>query len=254
MEKTVSDNNTLDGKVVLITGAAHRIGATTARTLHAVGANIVLHYRNSAAGAEALQAELNNLRADSVALVQGDLHDTTALPQLVEQAYAAWGRLDVLINNASTFYPTPVGSVTEEQWNDLMGSNLKAPFFLAQAAAPHLKTERGCIVNIVDIHADRPLKEHPVYSMAKAGLVMMTKSLACELGPEVRVNAIAPGAILWPENDMDDSTKTRIIERTFLKRQGSPQDIARAALFLIRDADYTSGQILKVDGGRSLNS
>lgn len=250
----MSENNTLEGKVVLITGAAHRIGAATARTLHAAGANIVLHYRSSKAGAVALQAELHALRADSVSLVQGDLLDSAVLPALVQQAYAAWGRLDVLINNASTFYPTPIGTVTEEHWHDLMGSNLKAPFFLAQAAAPHLKTERGCIVNIVDIHADRPLKAHPVYSMAKAGLVMMTKSLACELGPEVRVNAIAPGAILWPENDMDDSTKARIIERTFLKRQGSPQDIARAALFLIRDADYTSGQVLKVDGGRSLNS
>lgn len=250
----MSEHNTLDGKVVLITGAAHRIGAATARTLHAAGANIVLHYRRSRAGAEALQAELNGLRADSVALLQGDLLDTAALPGLVAQAHVAWGRLDVLVNNASTFYPTPVGSVTEAQWEDLMGSNLKAPFFLAQAAAPHLKTERGCIVNIVDIHADRPLREHPVYSMAKAGLVMMTRSLACELGPEVRVNAIAPGAILWPENEMDDTTKARIIERTFLKRQGSPQDIARAALFLIRDADYTSGQVLNVDGGRSLNS
>ncbi|MFO7592868.1 MAG: pteridine reductase [Pseudomonadota bacterium] len=250
----MNESNTLEGKVVLITGAAHRIGATTARMLHAAGANIVLHYRNSSTGAEALQTELNAVRADSVCLVQGDLHDTDTLPGLVEQAYAAWCRLDVLVNNASTFYPTPVGTVTEAHWDDLMGSNLKAPFFLAQAAAPHLKTERGCIVNIVDIHADRPLKEHPVYSMAKAGLVMMTKSLACELGPEVRVNAIAPGAILWPENDMDESTKEKIIERTFLKRQGCPQDIARAALFLIRDADYTSGQILNVDGGRSLNS
>ena len=250
----MSDKTTLDGKVVLITGAAHRIGATTASTLHAAGANIVLHYRNSKEGAEALQQALNAIRDDSVVLVQGDLLDTPSLPGLVEEAHAAWGRLDVLINNASTFYPTPMGTVTEAHWHDLMGANLKAPFFLAQAAAHHLKTERGCIVNIVDIHADRPLKAHPVYSMAKAGLVMMTKSLACELGPEVRVNAIAPGAILWPENDMDDSTKSRIIERTFLKRQGSPQDIARAALFLIRDADYTSGQILNVDGGRSLNS
>ncbi len=250
----MSDKPTLDGKVVLITGAAHRIGATTASTLHAAGANIVLHYRSSKEGAEALQQALNAVRDDSVILLQGDLLDTASLPTLVEEAYAAWGRLDVLINNASTFYPTPMGTVTEAHWHDLMGANLKAPFFLAQAAAAHLKTERGCIVNIVDIHADRPLKAHPVYSMAKAGLVMMTKSLACELGPEVRVNAIAPGAILWPENDMDDSTKARIIERTFLKRQGSPQDIARAALFLIRDADYTSGQILNVDGGRSLNS
>lgn len=245
---------TLDNKVVLITGAAHRIGATTARMLHATGARIVLHYRGSRAAAEALQEELHQQRADSVALVQGDLHHTASLAGIVEQAALFWGRLDVLINNASSFYPTPIGSVTEQHWDDLMGSNLKAPFFLAQAAAPLLRSHRGCIVNIVDIHADRPLKAHPVYSMAKAGLVMMTKSLACELGPEVRVNGIAPGAILWPENDMDEATKTRIVERTFLKRQGCPEDIARAALFLIRDGLYTSGQILTVDGGRSLNA
>ena len=244
----------LEGKVVLITGAAHRIGATTARTLHAAGANIVLHYRRSRDGALALQAELQKSRPESVVLVQADLLAVDKLPSLVKQAHAAWGRLDVLINNASTFYPTPVGSVTEAHWNDLMGSNLKAPFFLAQAAAPHLARERGCIVNIVDVHADRPLKAHPVYSMAKAGLGMMTKALACELGPEVRVNGVAPGAILWPENDMDEVTKQRIISRTFLKRQGNPGDIARAVLFLIRDGLYMSGQILTVDGGRSLNS
>jgi pteridine reductase len=246
--------DSLEGKVVLITGAAHRIGATTARVLHAQGANLVLHYRSSRKGAQALQAELHEKRPESVVLIQADLLDTAKLPSLVREAHAAWGRLDVLINNASTFYPTPIGSVTEQNWDELVGSNLKAPFFLAQAAAPHLTRERGCIVNIVDIHADRPLKEHPVYSMAKAGLAMMTKSLACELGPAVRVNGIAPGAILWPENDMDDLTKQRIISRTFLKRQGSPEDIAKAALFLIRDAQYTSGHILTVDGGRSLNS
>ena len=250
----MSENHSFAGRVALITGAAHRIGAQTARTLHAAGANIVLHYRNSAAGAEALQSELHAIRPDSVALVQGDLHDFATLPRIIEQAHAAWGRLDLLVNNASTFYPTPVGTVGEAEWDDLIGSNLKAPFFLAQAAAPHLKVERGCIVNIVDIHAERPLKEHPVYSMAKAGLVMMTKSLACELGPEVRVNAVAPGAILWPENEMDDATKNKILERTFLKRQGNPQDIANAVLFLARDAHYTSGHILTVDGGRSLNS
>lgn len=254
LEQSVNDTTTLDGKVVLITGAARRIGATTARTLHAAGASIVLHYRNSAAGAEALQQELNAVRADSVSLVQGDLLDIATLPDIVAHAHAQWGRLDALINNASTFYPTPIGTVTEAQWHDLMGPNLMAPFFLSQAAAPHLRAARGAIINIVDIHAERPLREHPVYSISKAGLVMMTKALACELGPEVRVNAIAPGAILWPENDMDDATKERIIERTFLKRQGCPQDIARAALFLIRDADYTTGQILKVDGGRSLNA
>lgn len=244
----------LHGKVVLITGAAHRIGATTARMLHGAGANVVLHYRQSKGGAEKLQAELNGQRANSVALVRGDLLDTQRLEGIVREAHAAWGRLDVLINNASTFYPTPVGTITPQHWDDLLGSNLKAPLFLSQAAAPFLKQSRGCIVNIVDIHAERPLRQYPVYSVAKAGLVMLTKSLACELGPEVRVNAIAPGAILWPENEMDEATKARIIDRTFLKRQGSPDDIARAALFLIRDADYTSGQILNVDGGRSLNS
>ncbi len=250
----MTETHTLDGKVVLITGAAHRIGAATARLLHQAGANIVLHYRHSSEGARQLADELNSKRAESVILLQGDLLDIATLSQIVAQARAAWNRLDVLINNASTFYPTPIGHVSEEQWNDLMGTNLKAPFFLSQAAAPYLKAERGCIINIVDIHADQPLREHPVYSMAKAGLVMMTKSLAAELGPEIRVNGIAPGAILWPENDMDDAIKSKILERTFLKRQGNPQDIARAALFLIRDADYTTGNIIKVDGGRSLNS
>lgn len=243
----------LANKVVLITGAAHRIGATTARMLHAEGLNILLHYRNSRDAAESLQAELNAIRADSVHLIQADLHDTAKLPALIEQAIQIWGRLDVLINNASSFYATPIGTVTETQWEDLIGSNLKAPFFLSQAAAPYLRQQHGCIVSIVDIHAERPLKEFPVYSMAKAGLVMLTKSLACELGPEVRVNAVAPGAILWPEN-LGENEKQKIISRTFLKRQGAPDDIARAILYLIRDAGYMSGQVLTVDGGRSLNS
>ncbi len=243
----------LANKVVLITGAAHRIGATTARMLHAEGLNILLHYRNSRDAAESLQAELNAIRADSVHLIQADLHDTAKLPTLIEQAIQIWGRLDVLINNASSFYATPIGTVTETQWEDLIGSNLKAPFFLSQAAAPYLRQQHGCIVSIVDIHAERPLKEFPVYSMAKAGLVMLTKSLACELGPEVRVNAVAPGAILWPEN-LGENEKQKIISRTFLKRQGAPDDIARAILYLIRDAGYMSGQVLTVDGGRSLNS
>jgi pteridine reductase len=243
----------LSNKVVLITGAAHRIGATTARMLHAEGLNILLHYRQSRDAAESLQAELNLIRADSVHLIQADLHDTANLPALIEQAIQIWGRLDVLINNASSFYATPIGTVTEPQWDDLIGSNLKAPFFLSQAAAPYLRQQHGCIVSIVDIHAERPLKEFPVYSTAKAGLVMLTKSLACELGPEVRVNAVAPGAILWPEN-LGENEKEKIISRTFLKRQGAPDDIARAILYLIRDAGYMSGQVLTVDGGRSLNS
>ena len=244
----------LVGKVALITGAAHRIGAVTARTLHAAGANIVLHYRSSRKGAQVLQNELNMIRAESVMLVQSNLLDSGKLVSLAREAHDAWGRLDILINNASSFYPTAVGKVDEEQWNDLLGTNLKAPFFLSQAAAPYLAREKGCIVNIVDIHADRPLKGYPVYSIAKAGLVMLTKALACELGPQVRVNAVAPGAILWPEHDMDDVTKQRIVSRTFLKRQGEPADIAGAVLFLVREAGYMSGQVLTVDGGRSLNS
>ena len=244
----------MSNKVALITGAAHRIGATVARTLHAEGMNIVIHYRSSREGAQALQQELNTQRADSVVLVQADLQETKKLTSLAKEAHKAWGRLDVLINNASTFYATPVGKIDERQWDDLMGSNLKAPLFLSQAVAPYLKASRGCIVNIVDIHADRPLKNYPVYSMAKAGLAMLTKSLAGELGPEVRVNAVAPGAILWPEHDMDEVTKQRIISRTFLKRQGDPSDIAKAIRFLVLDAPYVSGQILAVDGGRSINS
>ena len=242
-----------DNPVVLITGAAHRIGATTAKLLHQQGMNIVLHYRSSREAAKKLQDELNKLRENSVILIQTDLHNTSGLPTLVEEAVKAWGRLDVLVNNASSFYPTKIGEATEADWDDLLGSNLKAPFFLSQAAAPHLKKHAGCIVNIVDIHAERPLKTYTIYSMAKAGLAMMTKSLACELGPEVRVNAVAPGAILWPEN-IDEVAKQRIVSKTFLKRQGEPNDIARAILFLIREANYMTGQILAVDGGRSLNS
>ena len=215
--------------------------------------NIVLHYRGSREQAQAVQKELNDTRENSVILIQADLHITNGLPALIEESVKAWGRLDVLINNASSFYPTPIEKSTEAQWDDLIGSNLKAPFFLSQAAAPHLKKNNGCIINIVDIHADRPLKNFPIYSMAKAGLVMMTKSLACELGPEIRVNAVAPGAILWPEN-LDEVAKQRIVSRTFLKRQGEPNDISKTILYLIKDAGYVTGQVIAVDGGRSLNS
>lgn len=246
------NNNDLNGKVVLITGAAHRIGAELVRQLHACGMNIALHYRRSASGADELAATLNQQRPNSVKLIQGDILNHDDLPRIVEEAAIAWQRLDVLINNASSFYSTPVGAATEAQWDDLIGTNLKAPFFLAQAAWPHLKRQQGCIVNIVDIHAQRPLKGYPIYSAAKAGLAMLTMSLARELGPEVRVNGVAPGAILWPEHELDADTKQQIVERTALKRQGSPQDIARTALFLIRDAGYISGQIISVDGGRSL--
>jgi len=243
----------LTDKVALITGAAHRIGAETARTLHAEGMRLVLHYRSSRDAALLLQEELNNKRKDSVILVQAELLAIKGLSKLIEETVTAWGQLDVLVNNASSFYKTHMGKVSEDEWDELMGSNLKAPFFLSQAAAPHLEKSKGCIINIVDIHADRPLKHYPVYSMSKAGLVMLTKSLACELGPDVRVNGVAPGAILWPEN-IDEVTKQRIISRTFLKRKGAPQDIAKAIIYLVRDAGYVSGQIITVDGGRSLNS
>jgi len=250
----VSNNrDDLSGKVALITGAARRVGAAMARTLHHEGMNLALHYHTSHKEARALQSELNEVREESVVLIQADLLQTTKLAAVVKEATARWKRLDVVINNASTFYPTPLGTVTEDQWDNLMGTNLKAPFFLSQAAARHLKQQHGCIINIVDIHGERPLKKHPVYCTAKAGLVMLSKALACELGPEIRVNAIAPGAIMWPENGIDDVTKKRILSRTTLKRQGSPDDIARAALFLIRDAGYVSGQTIAVDGGRSLS-
>lgn len=242
-----------DNKVVLITGAAHRIGAMTVRHLHEAGMNIVLHYHSSRNAAQALQKELNAKRENSVILIQADLLATNALPALVREAHTAWERLDVLINNASTFYRTPINKADDTQWNDLMGTNLKVPFFLAQAAAPYLNKHKGCIVNMADIHAERPLKHYPIYSIAKAGLVMLTKSLAYELGPDVRVNAVAPGAILWPE-DIDEVTKQRIVSKTLLKRKGEPLDIARTILFLINDATYMTGQILSVDGGRSLSS
>lgn len=244
----------LDGKVVLITGGVHRLGAQIAHVLHRQGANLVLHYRSSRDRALKLQEELNNVRQNSVVLVQADLLDISKSPAVIKDAVAAWGKLDALVNNASSFYPTPIGDIDEDQWNDLIGTNLKAPFFLSQAAAPHLDEQNGCIVNIADIHADRPLKKYPVYSIAKAGLVMLTKSLACELGPGVRVNAIAPGAILWPESELDEVTKQRIVSRTFLKRKGEPENIANAVVFLIRDALYTTGHVLNIDGGRSLNS
>lgn len=242
-----------DNKVVLITGAAHRIGATTARSLHARGYNIVLHYLSSRAPAQALQKELNAQRTGSVVLVQADLTANNALTALIKEAVNTWSRLDVLINNASTFYRTPIGNVTEQAWNDLFATNVKAPFFLAQAAAPHLRKTHGCIINMVDIHARRPLKEFSVYSMAKAALETMTKALARELGPEIRVNGVAPGAILWPDN-LDEVTKQRIVSKTFLKRKGEPEDIAKAIRFLIEDAPYMTGQILSVCGGRSLSS
>ena len=243
----------MHGKVVLITGGAKRVGAASARLLHAAGANLMIHYRSSAAEARALQNELNAIRPDSVALIQADLLDIGGLPSLINKTVATFGGLDVLLNNASSFYPTPVGTIGENDWIDLMGSNLKAPLFLSQAAAPELKKRRGCIINITDIHAERPMKSYVVYSIAKAGLVGLTKSLARELAPEVRVNAVAPGPIMWPEDDanFDEVSRQRIISHTMLKRAGDPVDIALAVRFFAMDTHFVTGQVLAVDGGRS---
>ncbi len=240
-------------QTVLITGGAARIGAEIARTLHSAGFNIAIHYRNSATRAEQLCQTLNSDRANSAAMLQADLNQTPTLGTLVRQAAELWNGLHVLVNNASAFYPTPVGEITEAHWDDLMGSNLKAPAFLSQAATPWLKASNGCIINIVDIHGFRPMKAHPVYCAAKAGLAMLTRSLARELGPEIRVNGVAPGAIMWPSNEMNADTQASILEKTALKRQGTPADIAKTVKFLIMEGEYITGQIIPVDGGRSLN-
>ena len=242
----------LAGRCVLITGGAKRLGAAIGRRLHAAGANVVVHYHQSRPAADALVAEFEALRAGSALAVRADLHDVAHLPDLAQAALARFGRLDVLVNNASTFYPTPVGSITLQQFDDLIGTNLRAPLFLSQAATPALRESRGLIINMVDIHGRRPLKAHPVYSSAKAGLIMLTKSLARELGPEIRVNGIAPGPVLWPERDLDAALKEEIVARTALKRSGSPDDIASAALFFATEAPYVTGQVIAVDGGRSL--
>jgi pteridine reductase len=244
----------LTDKVVLITGGARRVGAAIARKLHGAGASLVIHYHRSAAEAQALAAELNAVRPSSVTPLGGDLLDMKVLPSLVDATIARHGHLDILVNNASTFYPTPVGEITEAHWNDLMGTNLKVPMFLSQAAAPHLKAREGLILNIADIHGMRPLRYHTVYSPAKAGLIMLTQSLARELAPQVRVNAIAPGPVEFPEKGLTDAQKRTIIEKTLLKRRGSPDDIARAALFFASEGTYITGQILAVDGGRSANT
>jgi pteridine reductase len=248
----MQESEPLSGRCVFVTGGAKRLGAAMARRLHAAGASVVVHYHRSREAADQLVAELHAVRAGSMLAVSGDLNDVDCLPALVARAVERYGRIDVLINNASTFYPTPVGTITAAQFDDLIGTNLRAPLFLSQAAAPALRETRGLIINMVDIHARRPLRAHPVYSAAKAGLVMLTKSLARELGPEVRVNGIAPGPVLWPERDLDESLKAEIVAKTALKRSGSPEDIARTALFLATEAPYISGQVIAVDGGRSL--
>lgn len=239
-------------KNVLITGAAKRIGASCARILHREGCNIFLHYRSSKQEALELSQELNNIRPHSARVVQADLLKMDELSAMVDEVKETWGRLDVLINNASAFYPQRIEDVTEQEWDDLLGSNLKAPFFLSQKCSDLLAQNEGCIVNIIDIHAERGLKGYPVYSIAKAGLAAMSKILAKELGPKIRVNGISPGAVLWPENEISEQQQAEILQRVALKRIGEPNDIAKAVRFLVADAGYITGQIITVDGGRTL--
>lgn len=249
-------SNSSTPKVALVTGAARRVGAEIATVLHEAGFNLVLHFNRSGDEAQALCNTMNESRADSAMAIQADLRDQAAIEHLAKTAREQWQRLDVLVNNASSFFPTPVGDITESDWNDLFDTNVKAPLFLSQALAATLKQNHGSIINLADIHAERPLSGHPVYCSAKAANVMLTKSLAKELAPDVRVNGIAPGAILWPENDgeLDEASKAKILKKIALKRIGDPRDIARTIRFLVTDAPYITGQIVAVDGGRSLVS
>ena len=244
----------LENKVVVITGGARRVGAAIVRRMHAAGANLVVHYRSSTDEARALKDELAAQRPGSLVLVQGDLLKPANLSGLIKEAVKAYGRLDALVNNASSFYPTALGDITEKAWDDLVGTNLKAPLFLSQAAARELKKSHGAIVNIIDIHAEFPMKNYVIYNVAKAGLVALTRSLARELGPEVRVNGVAPGTILWPDDEAwkDEVSRQRIMNQTALKRIGEPDDIAKAVEFLLTASPYVTGQVIAVDGGRSL--
>lgn len=239
-------------RVALVTGAARRIGAQIARALHADGYRLALHYRHSAGDMQALAADLNALRPGSVLPLRADLGQFDRLPELVAHTVGHFGRLDALVNNASAYYATPIGTATPTQWDDLFASNARAPFFLSQAAAPHLQASGGAIVSIADIYAQRPLPQHTVYCMAKAALVMMTLSLARELGPRVRVNAVAPGNILWSENDTKAETEAMLHERVALQRQGAPADIVSAVRWLLDGNAYITGQVVAIDGGRSL--
>jgi pteridine reductase len=248
-----SDAAPLAGKAALVTGGARRVGAEIVRALHGAGASVLVHYHRSAAEANSLVRELEARRAGSALGCALDLLNTAEIGRLPRLAQEKFGGLDILVNNASTFYPTEFGNITEAQWNDLVGSNLKAPLFLAQAAAPLLRTAGGLIVNILDIHGLRPLRRYLAYSVAKAGLAMLTRGLARELGPQVRVNGVAPGPVMWPEDGgADQAFRQSIIDRTVLKRAGSATDVARAVLFFATQAPYVTGQILAVDGGRSI--
>lgn len=238
--------------VILITGAGRRVGAAIARALHETGARVVLHARRAVSEAEALAAELNTIRPESAHVMRADLLDTAAIAPLIEGLVAQFGQLDGLVCNASSFFPTPIGAIDENAWHDLVGSNFKAPLFLAQAAAPYLRAAGGSIVNITDIHAERPLAGYPLYAAAKGALLTLTRALAVELAPEVRVNAVAPGPILWPEDgQFPDAERNAIVQHTLLKRAGTPADVARAVRFLMFDAPYITGQVINVDGGRS---
>ena len=245
---------TIDHPVALITGSARRLGAAIAEGLHAAGYDVALHCGTSRAEADALASRLEARRADSTVVLQADLGEFDRLPELVAHAMGRFGRLDALVNNASAFFPTPIGSATPDQWDALFGANVRAPFFLAQAAAPHLRAAQGAIVNIADIYGDRPLREHTLYGMSKAALLYMTRALALELAPDVRVNAIAPGAILWPESGKPEASKQALIDRTPLGRIGTPGEIAETVRWLLRDATYTTGQVLRLDGGRMLDA
>lgn len=242
----------LKDQVALITGASRRIGAAIVKRLHAEGMRIAIHYRGSESEAIALRDSLNADRGASAEVFRADLIGEEEPARLIASVIDHFGDLHALVNNASTFYPTPLGEISEENWKDLVGSNLKAPIFLSQSAAPHLLKTRGNIVNIVDIHAQRPLKDHHVYGAAKAGLAMLTRSLARDLAPHVRVNGVSPGAIAWPEDGMTDDVKKKILEQVPLGRSGDPADIANAVLFLLKDATYSTGQIIAIDGGRSV--
>ncbi len=242
-----------DRPVALITGAGRRVGAVIARTLHAAGYDLALHYRRSIDDARMLADELERQRSGSTLLLQAELADISALPVMIEQLLAHYGRLDALVNNASAFYPTPLGTASAQQWNELFASNAQAPFFLSQAAIPALRETHGGIVNMIDIYAERPLAEHPLYCMAKAALAAMTRSLALDLGPDIRVNGVAPGAVMWPSDGKPYADQQAMLARTPLQRAGTPEDVAGTVLWLLRDAPFVTGQIIRIDGGRTLS-
>jgi pteridine reductase len=238
--------------VALITGAGKRVGAVIARQLHAAGYDLALHYRHAADACRELADQCNAARPNSAVALAAELSDIAQLPQLIDHVLSRFGRLDGLVNNASSFYPTPIETATSAQWNELFASNAQAPFFLIQAALPALRQNQGAIVNLIDIYAERALRGHPLYVMAKAALAAMTRTLAADLGPAVRINGIAPGAVLWPSEGKAPAAQQAIIAATPLQRIGTPEDVARTALWLLRDAPFVTGQIITVDGGRSL--